>query len=55
VEAIIAALVGDVRDAGQRTPPRHRALADAIDERAHWLAVREAAEQLVLSYSRLPS
>jgi hypothetical protein len=54
-DAIVTALVGDVRDAGQRTPPRHRALADAIDERARWLAVRHTAEQLALSYSRLPS
>jgi hypothetical protein len=52
-EAALAQAVGDllalteVRAPG--TPPAHRALADAQEERARWLAVRAAAERLALS------
>ncbi|WP_420138755.1 transcriptional regulator [Sphingomonas sp.] len=54
-DAIVTALVEAARDPGQNRPPRHRALADAMDERDRWLSVRRAAEQLVLSYSAPPS
>jgi hypothetical protein len=36
-------------------PPAHRALADAREERARWLAVRAAAERVVASASRRPA
>lgn len=43
--AIVQALAeGEVREADQ--PPAHRALADAVEERARWLAVQAAARRL---------
>jgi len=48
-QAIEEALVlAEVRSS--RTPPRHRALADAEQEHGWWLAVRAAAEDVVAAY-----
>ena len=55
LSATAAALVATIRERGRNDVPLHRALADATVERDRWLAVRDAAEQLALSYSRRPS
>lgn len=49
---IVADLLTRTEISGADGPPAHRALADAMQERRRWLAVRDAAEALANRYGR---
>ena len=43
LDAAVTALIADAEDRAPATPPAHRALADAEQERQRWLRVVQAA------------
>jgi len=51
LEAAIGMVVAEADDRPPGWSPAHRALADALDERSHWLAVGSAAARMAAEAS----
>jgi len=50
--SVVGALIAKIEVRPKGLPPAHRALADAIEERDRWLAVKAAAEKLAVGMAR---